>query len=79
MKTEIYNFKKENGIYFVDFDESSNFPIREETLIKFIKDQELNKFYNPEEISEVYPVNYLAENELEILKLFLSCVPIPNY
>lgn len=73
---EIYDYRKTDGVFFVDFDEVENFPIAENTLIRYIEDTDMNIFHSADIDGPVtmtlHAETYLSENELEVIKDYLD-------
>ena len=58
--------------YLIDFEDGSLMELSEKTLIKFIKDEDLNLVYDdPEELVRVCPKRYLAEHYENIINLWI--------
>lgn len=63
---DILDYKKKDGVYFVDFDDIKDFPIKEITLLNFIEHTEV--------VNRIQCLNYLDDNALEVIAGFLkSC------
>lgn len=60
---DILDYKKKDGVYFVDFDDIKDFPIKESTLLDFIEHTEM--------VDRIQCLNYLDDNALEVIKDFL--------